>query len=74
MDIVDLVADGEGKLILNNAWLHNDCGDEWAGIEIQAVGKQKGKVIFRGQPIIDNTTIFIKGIENFEQEHLIKKQ
>ena len=64
----------KGKLILNNAWLHNDCGAEWAGIEIEAAGKQKGTVIFRGQPIIDNAAVFIEGIEKFEQETLIKKR
>jgi len=64
----------KGKLILVNAWLHNDCGDEWAGIEVQSAGKQKGQVIFKGQPIIDNSSVFIEGIEKFEQEHLIKKR
>ncbi len=64
----------KGILILANAWLHNDCGAEWTGIEIQQVGKQKGQVIFKGQPSIDNATIFIEGIENVGQERLIKKR
>jgi len=52
-----------GKLILADAWLHNDCGEEWAGIEVQQEGKQKGQVIFRGQPTMDNAEVFIEGIE-----------
>lgn len=51
----------KGKLILANAWLHNDCGEEWIGIEVEQEGKQKGQIIFRGQPIIDNATFFLKG-------------
>lgn len=49
-----------GKLILADAWLHNDCGTEWAGIEIQKAGNKIGEVIFKGQPIIDNVTTFIQ--------------
>ena len=49
-----------GKLILVDAWLHNDCGGEWAGIEIQKAGNKKGEVIFKGKPIIDNVTTFIQ--------------
>ena len=33
-----------GKLILSNAHLHNSCGDEWEGIEIQSNKKGKGEV------------------------------
>ena len=62
----------KGTLILANAWLHNDCGEEWAGIEIEQVGKQQGRVIFKGQPTIDNATVFIEGIEGFKKETLIK--
>ncbi len=49
-----------GQLILNDAWLHNDCGAEWAGIEIQQLGDKKGEVIFKGKPTIDNATTFIQ--------------
>jgi len=49
-----------GQLILKDAWLHNDCGTEWAGIEIQKLGKKKGEVVFKGKPIIDNVTTFIQ--------------
>ena len=43
-----------GKLILNDARLHNACGEEWAGIEIQEQGGQKGEVIFIGEPKLEN--------------------
>ncbi len=44
-----------GTLILENARLHNACGDQWQGIEIQQLGPTKGKVIFIGAPKIENT-------------------
>lgn len=56
-----------GKLILANAFLHNDCGEEWAGIEIESTGDQKGEVIFKGKPIIDNATVSIEGIEQVKK-------
>jgi len=34
----------KGKLILDGAQLHNACGQEWKGIELQSKGKSKGKV------------------------------
>lgn len=43
-----------GTLILNNARLHNACGDLWQGIEIQQLGKLKGQVIFMGAPKLEN--------------------
>ena len=47
-----------GHLILNNARLHNDCGEEWEGIKIveQRKGKKvvAGKVSFIGDPQIEN--------------------
>ena len=50
-----VVVHPKGQLILeNNAYLHNDCGDQWAGIEVQQVGKVQGQVIFRGNPTIEN--------------------
>jgi len=41
-------------LILDNCRLHNACGDRWQGIEIQEFAKQKGKVIFIGEPKLEN--------------------
>jgi len=56
-----------GQLILTDrARLHNDCGQEWAGLEIEQIGKEKGEVIFRGKPIIENVTTFIEGIETYK--------
>lgn len=37
-----------GKLILKNAHLHNACGDQWKGIEIQELKKEKGEVVLVG--------------------------
>ncbi len=42
-----------GKLVLNpDAKLHNACGDQWQGIEIQEKGKQKGALVIIGDPVI----------------------
>ncbi|MFN7119670.1 MAG: M43 family zinc metalloprotease [Saprospiraceae bacterium] len=43
-----------GTLVLDNAILHNACGDRWEGIEIQSLGKNKGQVIFIGEPKLEN--------------------
>ncbi len=43
-----------GKLILDNCTLHNDCGDLWQGVEIQEFKKEKGAVVFLGEPKIEN--------------------
>ncbi len=53
-----------GKLILNNAHLHNDCGEMWQGIVIQTKGKIKGEVQQIGNVKIENT---IYPIENEAQ-------
>jgi hypothetical protein len=42
------------KLTLNNTRLHNSCGDEWEGIEIQEQGELKGEVVFIGDPKLEN--------------------
>lgn len=38
-----------GTLILDNCRLHNDCGQQWWGIEVQEQGEQIGKVVEMGQ-------------------------
>lgn len=43
-----------GTLVLDNARLHNACGERWEGIEIQELGKTKGEVIFMGAPQLEN--------------------
>lgn len=43
-----------GKLILDNARLHNACGDEWEGIELEQSGKEQGEVIFMGTAKLEN--------------------
>lgn len=49
-----IVVQPGGTLVLDNCRLHNACGDRWQGIEIQSLGKEKGKVIFIGDPKLDN--------------------
>ena len=55
-----LIVRPAGRLILNNAWIHNACGDEWEGIEIQSEGKNKGQVIFKGTPRLEDVRHFIE--------------
>lgn len=43
-----------GTLILNGATLHNACGQEWLGIEIQELEDQKGIVRYQDEPTIEN--------------------
>ena len=37
-----------------DARLHNACDDRWQGIEIQEQGKQRGEVVFIGEPKIED--------------------
>mgnify|MGYP000019293537 CR=1 FL=1 len=41
-----------GTLILEEVTVHNDCGQQWKGIQIEKVGKETGKVIEQGRVII----------------------
>ena len=43
-----------GKLILDNARLHNACGEQWTGIEIENDGKLAGEVVFMGDATIED--------------------
>ena len=43
-----------GKLILNNALLHNDCGHNWKGIKIGKSGSNKGLVEYIGKVLIED--------------------
>jgi hypothetical protein len=38
-----------GTLILDQSFIHNDCGKKWQGIEIQTQGKKVGKVVSVGK-------------------------
>jgi hypothetical protein len=44
----------EGRLILNNCRIHNSCGDQWQGIEVQTRGKTSGTVEIIGDPLLEN--------------------
>jgi hypothetical protein len=43
-----------GTLILDNARLHNACGDEWEGIEVVRRGERRGEVLFLGEPVVED--------------------
>lgn len=50
-----IIIQNGGKLILNDCLVHNACGLEWQGIEIEKLGEQfKGQVIFVGKPTLKN--------------------
>ena len=44
----------KAELILDGATLENDCGDQWAGIEVWTFGDQTGKVTYLNSPTINN--------------------
>ena len=48
----------EATLVLDQCLLHNSCGLEWQGIEIQSLGKKQGKVQVIGDVIFENTPGF----------------
>ncbi len=41
-----------GKLILDNAYLHNACGDKWDGIILASKGKKKAEIVQKENVII----------------------
>lgn len=43
-------------LILNGCKIHNDCGEQWGGIEVLSKGKEEGKIEYLGR-------VTIKGLE-----------
>lgn len=49
-----IIVQAGGTLLLNDAYIHNDCGEEWAGIEIEENQDEKGQVIFIGNPQLEN--------------------
>jgi hypothetical protein len=49
-----IIVEPGAKLILNNAWLHNDCGEEWQGIEVQELAKIVGEVVMMGTAKVEN--------------------
>jgi hypothetical protein len=52
-----LTVEPGGKLILDNCRIHNSCGDEWQGIEVQERGNRKGIVEVIGKPTIENVVL-----------------
>ena len=55
-----IIVQAGGTLILNDAYIHNDCGKEWSGIEIEESQNEKGQVIFTGEPQLENMTYQIE--------------
>lgn len=43
-----------GSLVLDEAHLHNDCGQQWKGIEVQEQQGIKGSVVFVGEQKLEN--------------------
>ncbi len=43
-----------GTLVVEEGRLHNACGDEWQGIEVEELGDQKGQVTFLGEVQLEN--------------------
>jgi hypothetical protein len=43
-----------GVLVLDNCRLHNACGDQWQGIILQKEGSRQGKVVYIGEPSIED--------------------
>ena len=50
-----IVIEPDAELHLDNGELHNSCGDQWAGIEVQQYGKQIGKIRLSGNASIAHT-------------------
>lgn len=51
-----IIEDG-GLLHLGpNAWLHNDCGQQWDGIQQEGQGKKRGRLFISEGARIENTT------------------
>ena len=42
------------QLRLHDARLHNDCGEQWKGIEIQELDGEKGSIVFLGEPKLED--------------------
>ena len=49
-----ITVESGAKLILDNAYLHNDCNDTWLGIEIISSGSNAGIVEYIGDVKIEN--------------------
>lgn len=49
-----IVVEEGATLIVDNALIHNACGDEWLGIELRTRGNNKGTVQFIGDARLEN--------------------
>lgn len=46
-----------GTLILEEVTLHNDCGQQWNGIQIETIGKKSGQIIEHGRVVIADVAV-----------------
>ena len=49
-----ILIESGGKLILDNCWLHNDCGDNWKGVICETVKEESAIVEYLGKVKIEN--------------------
>ena len=55
-----IIVEPKGTLILQHARLHNACGLQWKGIELQQIGKDKGRLIMTEATVIENNLMEIR--------------
>ena len=48
-----IIVNPGATLILNGCKLHNDCGENWGGIEVVSLGKNSGKIEYLGEVTIE---------------------
>lgn len=49
-----IIVHPNATLILNGCKIHNDCGENWGGIDVLSKGKKKGKIEYLGKVTIEN--------------------
>jgi Pregnancy-associated plasma protein-A len=50
-----IVVESGGKLILDNARLHNACGEKWLGIQLEQKSGKKAEIFWLGKTVVENT-------------------
>lgn len=55
-----IVVEEGATLIIENALIHNDCGDEWQGIELRTRGNEKGIIQFIGDARLEDVIHNVK--------------
>ncbi len=52
-----ITVEPDGQLILNNAQVHNDCGQQWNGIQLLSKGKKKGVLVASVESILSDIQV-----------------